>query len=107
MVTTSIETYFWMVDRLQMEDDSRNKVNMTKNTVSLSKHFLKRIENGHYIGRLCNEMYQTYTKRSGKTFSIPQEINDIDPETAVFHAPTWAVIFDTLSEFGIALSKQK
>jgi hypothetical protein len=57
MVTTSIETYFWMVDRLQMEDDSRNKVNMTKNTVSLSKHFLKRIENGHYIGRLCNEMY--------------------------------------------------
>ena len=30
-MSISIETYFWLLDRLKIEDDSRNKVNMTKN----------------------------------------------------------------------------
>ena len=29
--TVSVETYYWMVDRLAIEDDTRNKVNMTIN----------------------------------------------------------------------------
>ena len=61
MVTTSLETYFWMVDRLGIEDDTRNKVNMTNNNVTLGKPFIKRIENGHYMGRLLADMYTTYT----------------------------------------------
>lgn len=66
MVTTSIETYFWMVDRLQIEDDVRNKVNRTTNAVTLSKPFIKRVENGHYVGRLLTDMYPTFSKRSDK-----------------------------------------
>lgn len=50
MVTTTTDNYFWMVDRLKIEDDTRNKVNMAKNTVGLSKPFVKRLENGFYIG---------------------------------------------------------
>jgi hypothetical protein len=66
MVTTSLETYFWMVDRLAIEDDSRNKVNMAKNAVLLSKPFIRRIDNGHYMGRLLHLMQQTYESRVGR-----------------------------------------
>jgi len=60
MVTISTEVYFWLVDRLTIDDDPRNKVNKAQNSVTLSKPFIKKIENGHYIGRLMREMYQTY-----------------------------------------------
>ena len=33
---TSIQNYFWLVDRLAMEDDSRNRVNAESETVTLS-----------------------------------------------------------------------
>ena len=55
-----------MVDRLQIEDDVRNKVNRTTNAVTLSKPFIKRVENGHYVGRLLTDMYPTFSKRSDK-----------------------------------------
>ena len=56
-MSISIETYFWLIDRLKIEDDSRNKVNMTKNQVTLSKPFLKKCENGLYLGQLLTEIY--------------------------------------------------
>jgi hypothetical protein len=65
-MSISIETYFWLVDRLKIEDDSRNKVNMTKNQVTLSKPFLKKCENGLYLGQLLNEIYPTYSNRVDK-----------------------------------------
>jgi len=34
---TSIQNYFWLVDRLAMEDDPRNKVNADNETVTLSE----------------------------------------------------------------------
>ena len=36
-IEASQETYFWMVDRLGLEEDPKNKVNMNQNTVALSK----------------------------------------------------------------------
>ena len=30
---TSLQNYFWMVDRLSMDDDARNKVNADTETV--------------------------------------------------------------------------
>lgn len=42
-----METYFWMVDRLQLEDDPRNKVNANKSTVTCSKPMLLRLTNGY------------------------------------------------------------
>ena len=85
MVTTSLETYFWMVDRLEIEDDSRNKVNMTNNSVALSKPFIKRIENGHYVGRLLADMHPTFSKRTEKNFAVPTSLADIDPEAAAYN----------------------
>lgn len=33
---TSVNNYFWLVDRLDMEDDPANKVNTETETVTLS-----------------------------------------------------------------------
>lgn len=57
MTTASIETYFWMVDRLQIEDDPRNKVNRIKNSVAFSKDLTTKIQNGFYLGLLLKNMY--------------------------------------------------
>ena len=67
-MSISLEAYFWLLDRLKIEDDPRNKVNMSKNQVALSKNFLKMCENGMYPGRLLIEMYPTYSNRVEKQF---------------------------------------
>lgn len=107
MVTTSLETYFWLLDRLEIEDDSRNKVNMTNNSVALSKPFIKRIENGHYVGRLLADMQPTFAKRTEKNFAVPSTISDLDPEGAPYNSETWRVIFKSLADYGIELGKKR
>jgi hypothetical protein len=36
-LVTNSQDYFWMIDRLEKEDDSRNKVDKEKNTVTFHK----------------------------------------------------------------------
>jgi hypothetical protein len=96
-----------MVDRLQIEDDSRNKVNMTKNIVVLSKPFIKRIENGYYVGRLLHEMSQTYEARTGRPLLIPNELQSIDAESPAWNAQQWQLIFDALEQYQLPLSQKK
>ena len=91
--TVSVETYYWMVDRLAIEDDTRNKVNMTINQVTLSKPFQRKIENGHYIGRLLAVMHPTFSKRSEKHFNLPASLEDVDPETPGFNQGVFKPIF--------------
>jgi len=43
---TTLEHYFWMLDRLGMEDDSRNKVNTESKQVKLSKQLTSQLING-------------------------------------------------------------
>ena len=88
-MSISIETYFWLVDRLKIEDDSRNKVNMTKNQVTLSKPFLKKCENGLYLGQLLAEMYATFTNRVDKSFAVPAAVTEITLETPIYSPPVW------------------
>ena len=107
MATTSIETYFWMVDRLKIEDDTKNKVNRTTNSVNLSKVFVKKIENGFFIGKLLNEMYPTYSKRSEKSFTIPTEISELNPKLDEYDRQTWNLLFEVLENYGVELSKKK
>ncbi len=106
-MSISIETYFWLVDRLKIEDDSRNKVNMTKNQVTLSKPFLKKCENGLYLGQLLSEMYSTYSNRVEKQFSVPSAVTEINIETPVFNQPVWKNIFDGLAMYGCKVDPAK
>ena len=96
MTTSSIETYFWLVDRLSMEDDSRNKVNMSKNTVALSKPYLLNIETGSYIAKLMQDMCHTFESRTGKNLEMSKDLV-VDPEAKGFFEPKWKTIFATLS----------
>ena len=49
---TSVENYFWLVDRLSMEDDPANKVNVQKETVKLSDKMQDRIRSGELMQKL-------------------------------------------------------
>jgi hypothetical protein len=53
--------------------------------VTLSKPFLKKIDNGHFIGKLLVAMYPTFAKRSDKQFSVPPSIGEIDPDSPTFN----------------------
>ena len=73
---TSIQNYFWIVDRLAMEDDPRNRVNAENETVTLSDSMKNGIEEGHIFGKLLNVMHRTYTMRTANSFelaTLPQE----------------------------------
>lgn len=107
MVTTSIESYFWMVDRLGIEDDTRNKVNMTKNCVALGKPFIKKVENGYYMGRLLSDMYPTFSKRSDKQFAIPYSLQEMDPEGPIYNQNQWDVLFGVLAKYGCDLGQKR
>ena len=49
---TSIQNYFWLVDRLNMDDDQRNKVNIQSDSVSLSEVLTEYITSGELITKL-------------------------------------------------------
>jgi hypothetical protein len=74
-----------LVDRLKIADDTKNKVNKVTNLVTLSKPFLKKCENGHYIGKLLREMYATYSNRTGKSFRLTNAVTDISSELEAFN----------------------
>jgi hypothetical protein len=104
-MTTSLDTYFWMMDRLEMADDPRNKVNKAQNSVTFAKPFLKKIENGHYMSLLMKQMQQTFESRTGKQLAkygiqIPAEANSWDSNN-------WQQLFKSLEHYGIVLTKQK
>ena len=51
-IEISIQNYFWLVDRLEMEDDPRNKVNVEKQTVCIGKEMSNSLKNGFLFGKL-------------------------------------------------------
>ena len=67
---TSVENYFWIVDRLSMEDDPANKVNVQKETVQLSNKMQDSVRSGELLQRLLELMHITYIKRTEKPFSL-------------------------------------
>ena len=67
---TSVENYFWLVDRLNMEDDPANKVNVQKETVILSNNLRDRVRSGEILQKLLEQMHVTFIKRTEKPFSL-------------------------------------
>ena len=70
---TSIQNYFWIIDRLAMEDDPRNKVNAENETVTLSEDFKASVEEGHIFSKLLNVMHRTYTMRTANSFELSMQ----------------------------------
>jgi len=63
-----IETYFWMVDRAEIQDDQRNQVSIEKQRVSLHKDHSEMMENGAYLGKIMLAVRKTIIKLSRKPF---------------------------------------
>ena len=95
---TSIQNYFWLVDRLSMEDDSRNKVNAETETVTLSENLAREITDGQIFGKLLQEMQRTYTMRTGAAIDIPSKQLSEDRES------NWEALLPQFRQFGVQLS---
>lgn len=104
---TSIETYFWLVDRLNLQDDPKNKVNMGKNTVACSKQLQTSIANGFYVARLLNEMHLTYQSRSEKNFQLGAGLREIMETDKPFLAKNWQALWPELEKFGLVVDDKK
>lgn len=102
-----LETYFWLVDRLQLEDDPKNKVNMAKGTVKVSTALQNRITNGMYIARLLREMTNTYQSRSGNQVSLDPALSQIKDNDKAFKPQNWQLIFNQLEQFNIFIEPKK
>ena len=73
----NLDDYFWMIDRLGMEDNQKNKVDNEKNTVVLDKMLTGSIANGYYMAKLIVEMHSTYLKRTRKKFTLDPAISTV------------------------------
>ena len=49
---TSVSNYFWLVDRLNMDDNPTNKVNVQTETVTLSNKLGNQMKSGELIQKL-------------------------------------------------------
>ena len=65
-----------MLDRNQMEDDSRNEVNMLQNYVDLHRDHSARILNGKYIADLLLNLRRQIIKRSPTSFNLDPKLNN-------------------------------
>lgn len=61
----NLDHYFWLIDRLDLQDNPKNTVNKDRNTVTLDFAMTNSFANGYYVGKLVAEIYHTYIKRSG------------------------------------------
>ena len=70
MFTLDIDLYFWMIDRGDLEDDQRNKVEIEAQRVKLHREYSQRLENGVYVARLMQVIRKTIIKKSKKPFTL-------------------------------------
>jgi len=103
-----IDTYFWMVDRAEVEDDQRNQVNIEKQKVVLYKDHSARIENGVYMGKIMHAIRKTILKKSRKPFTLdPALANLKDQSIKSVKEFNWTLVITELKKFNIKTSKEK
>lgn len=79
---TNLDDYFWMIDRLGMQDNPLNQVNKDDNTITLAKDLTGSLANGYYFGKLIAEMHPTYIKRTRKKFALDPTIGSLKDNLA-------------------------
>jgi len=103
----NLDDYFWMIDRLGMEDNQKNKVDNEKNTVVLDKMLTGSIANGYYMAKLIVEMHSTYLKRTRKKFTLDPAISNVkDNLQKKTKEANWFAVARQLSKFGVTLDNE-
>ena len=93
---TSVSNYFWLVDRLNMDDNPSNKVNVQTESVTLCDSLQNEIRSGELIQKLIGQMHVTYIKRTEKPFTLKTIGAKSDKER-------WNGLFNQLQSFGVDL----
>jgi hypothetical protein len=102
----AIQTYFWLVDRAEIENDQRNQVSNEKQLVFLYKDHNSRIENGFYLGKIMQAIRKTKVKFSRKPFFLdPALANLIDESNKQAREFNWNLIVQQLIKFNIIVSE--
>lgn len=100
----TLETYFWLVDRCGMDDDQRNKVNMTAQNVQLGKVLVSKLKNGTIFGKLLGEMHSTFIKRTKKPFKLDPNVRELkDNDGVANRTKSWDFLEKEMVNFGIQL----
>ena len=107
-IDISIQDYFWLVDRLEMSDDPRNKVNVDSQTVSLGKEMSNSLKNGFLFGKLLQKMQSTYIKRTKKYFHFSNEMLEMKDNDRVGNRKTnWGYLFSEMKHYGVELDQNQ
>ena len=99
----NLDDYFWMIDRLGMEDDTRNKVNKDRKVVQLSKNMTASLVNGYLFSKILSEIHPTFIKRTRKNFTLDPGVLEMKDNNAVkSRQANWEIISKALPKFGVA-----
>jgi len=104
----NLDDYFWMIDRLGMEDDTRNKVNKDRKVVQLSKNMTASLVNGYFFSKLLSEIHPTFIKRTRKNFTLDPGVTEMKDNNAVkSRQANWDVIQKAVPKFGVMMLNDK
>ena len=77
-----IDLYFWMIDRGDLQDDQRNKVEVDHQRVKLHWEYSNLVENGYYVGQLMHVIRKAIIKKSKKPFNLDPNLNNLKDQTS-------------------------
>lgn len=102
-----IELYFWMLDRGEIPDDQRNRVEIERQRVALYREHSQKLENAVYIGKLMLQMRKTVVKKSQRPFTLdPHLYNLKDLTSSQAKKDNWEVVCSELKKFGIRVPRE-
>lgn len=99
-----LKLYFWIVDRLELEDDPRNKVNSESQTVSIGKVMAGKLRNGFLVSKLLQKMQSTFTKRTKHFFHFNQALFEMkDNDSVAVRRANWGLLSQEIKHFSITV----
>ena len=97
-----------MIDRGEMEDDQRNRVEIEQQRVNLHREHSQRLENAMYIAKVMQVIRKTIIKKSKSPFALDPQLNHLkDQGTTIARQYNWDVVTPELKKFGIKVNKEK
>ena len=57
------ETYYWLLDTLEIKEDNSSKVNIASQTVKLAREHKMALENGIYFGAIMQKLRKVIIKK--------------------------------------------
>jgi hypothetical protein len=52
VLVLDVDQYYWLLDKLEVAEDQRNKLNIQAQTVQMHREYLMNFENGLYFAKI-------------------------------------------------------